>query len=37
LELEDKEGYFECKTQQTLEGLQEYGANTFEVAKVGGV
>jgi hypothetical protein len=37
LELEGKEGYSKCRTQQTFEGLQEYGVYILEVAGVGGV
>jgi hypothetical protein len=34
LELKGKEGYFECRTQQILEGLQKYGVDTLEVVGV---
>jgi hypothetical protein len=37
LELEGQEGYSKCRTQQTSKGLQEYGADTLEVAGVRGV
>jgi len=37
LELEGKEGYPKCRTQQTSKGLQEYGVDILEVVGVGGV
>ncbi len=33
LELEGKEWFIKCRTQQTLQRLQEYGANFFEATK----
>jgi hypothetical protein len=36
LEVEDKERFFKCRTQQTLKRLQEYGVDFLEGVGVGG-
>ncbi len=33
MEVEDKKGFFKCKTQQTIERPQEYEINSLEATK----
>ncbi len=33
LEVEDREGFSKCRTQQTLKRLQKYGTDSLEVAE----
>jgi hypothetical protein len=33
MEVEDREGFSKCKTQQTLERLQGYGTDSLEVVE----
>ncbi len=35
MEVEDKDRFFKCRTQQTLERLQEYGVDFLEGVGVG--